>query len=68
MQPRHDSATNRNRLASLERLASAGDEQAGGEARRLRHWMQEQEQVDQKRQDDRMKILGSSQKTENKAR
>lgn len=57
MQPRHDSATNRSRLASLERLASAGDEQAEGEARRLRHWMQEQEQVDQKRQDDRMKVL-----------
>lgn len=57
MQPRHDSATNRSRLASLERLASAGDEQAEGEARRLRHWMREQEQVDQKRQDDRVKIL-----------
>lgn len=57
MQPRHDSATNRTRLASLERLASAGDEQAEGEARRLRHWMQEQEQVDQKKQDDRMKVL-----------
>ena len=57
MQPRHDSAINRARLASLERLACAGDEQAEGEARRLRHWMREQEQVDQKRADDRMKVL-----------
>lgn len=59
MQPRHDSAANMQRLAALQRLASTGDEQAEGEARRLRHWMQEQEQeqVDQKRQDDRMKVL-----------
>lgn len=57
MQPRHDSATNRSRLAALDRLANTGDEQAEGEARRLRHWMQMQEQVDQKRQDDRMKVL-----------
>ena len=57
MQTRHDSAINRARLASLERLASAGDEQAEGEARRLRHWVREQEQVDQKRADDRMKVL-----------
>lgn len=57
MQPRHDSAANQKRLAALARLAEAGDEQAEGEARRLRHWMREQEQVDQKRQDDRMKVL-----------
>jgi hypothetical protein len=57
MQPRYNSATNRTRLAALDRLAEAGDEQAEGEARRLRHWMQEQEQVDQKRQDDRMKVI-----------
>ena len=57
MQPRHNSAANLQRLAALERLASAGDEQAEGEARRLRHWMQEQERIDQKRQDDRMKVL-----------
>ena len=57
MQPRHNSAANMQRLAALQRLAEAGDEQAEGEARRLRHWMQEQEQVDQKRQDDRMKVL-----------
>ena len=57
MQPRHDSAANMQRLAALDRLAEAGDEQAEGEARRLRHWMWEQEQVDQKRADDRMKVL-----------
>jgi len=57
MQPRHNSAANLQRLAALERLAGAGDEQAEGEARRLRHWMREQEQVDQKRADDRMKVL-----------
>lgn len=57
MQPRYNSHANRVRLAALDRLAEAGDEQAEGEARRLRHWMQEQEQVDQKRQDDRMKVL-----------
>jgi len=57
MQPRHDSAANMQRLAALERLASTGDGQAEGEARRLRHWMQEQAQADEKRQDDRVKIL-----------
>ncbi len=57
MQPRHDSAINRARLASLERLASAGDEQAEGEARRLRAWMVERDRADQKRQDDRVKVL-----------
>ena len=57
MQPRHDSATNRARLAALDRLASAGDEQAEGEARRLRAWMAERDRADEKRQDDRVKIL-----------
>ena len=52
MQPRHDSAINRARLASLERLASAE-----GEARRLRAWMVERDRADQKRQDDRVKVL-----------
>ena len=57
MQPRHNSAANRARLAALDRLASAGDEQAGGEARRLRAWMAERDRADEKRQDDRMKVL-----------
>ena len=57
MQPRHNSAANRARLAALDRLASAGDEQAGGEARRLRAWMVERDRADEKRQDDRMKVL-----------
>lgn len=57
MQPRHDSATNRSRLAALDRLASAGDQQAEGEARRLRHWMAERDRADEKKQDDRMKVL-----------
>ena len=51
------SRANLERLAALDRLASAGDEQAEGEARRLRHWMIERDQQDDKRQDDRMKIL-----------
>lgn len=57
MQTRHDSAINRARLAALDRLASAGDEQAGGEARRLRAWMAERDRADEKKQDDRMKVL-----------
>lgn len=57
MQPRHDSAANRSRLAALDRLANAGDEQAEGEARRLRAWMVERDRADEKRQDDRVKIL-----------
>lgn len=57
MQPRHDSAANRARLAALERLASAGDQQAEGEARRLRAWMVERDRADEKRQDDRVKVL-----------
>jgi len=54
--PAHSRA-NIERLAALDRLAEAGDAQAAGEARRLRRWMREQEQVDQKRADDRMKVL-----------
>lgn len=51
------SRANRERLAALDRLAGAGDAQAEGEARRLRAWMVERDQQDDKRQDDRMKIL-----------
>lgn len=51
------SRANLERLAALDRLAEAGDEQAEGEARRLRHWMIERDQQDSKKQDDRMKIL-----------
>jgi len=51
------SRANRQRLAALDRLASAGDQQAEGEARRLRAWMVERDRADEKRQDDRMKVL-----------
>lgn len=51
------SRANIERLAALDRLAEAGDEQAEGEARRLRAWMVERDRADDKRQDDRMKVL-----------
>lgn len=51
------SKANTGRLAALDRLADAGDEQAEGEARRLRAWMVERDRTDEKRQDDRMKVL-----------
>lgn len=54
--PAHSKA-NIERLAALDRLAEAGDEQAEGEARRLRHWMRERDGQDSKRQDDRMKVI-----------
>lgn len=51
------SKANTDRLAALDRLADAGDEQAEGEARRLRAWMVERDRADEKRQDDRVKVL-----------
>ena len=51
------SRANVERLAALDRLAEAGDGQAEGEARRLRAWMVERDRADEKRQDDRMKVL-----------
>ena len=51
------SRANLERLAALARLAEAGDDQAAGEARRLRAWMVERDQQDSKRQDDRIKVI-----------
>lgn len=57
--PAHSRA-NIERLAALDRLAEAGDAQAEGEARRLRAWMVERDRADEKRQDDRMKVLAGA--------
>lgn len=47
----------RRRLDSLQRAAAAGDKGAAGEARLLTAWLDDQEIIGQKRQDDRVKVL-----------
>lgn len=47
----------RRRLESLQRAAAAGNTGAAGEARLLESWLDDEEAIRRKRQDDRCKVL-----------
>ena len=47
----------RRRLESLQRAAAAGNAGAAGEARLLESWLDDEEAIRRKRQDDRCKVL-----------